>query len=438
MPRPSAIAASLLLFSLLALSTTARLGADDRWPQWRGPDGTGASSGNPPLEWSEEKNVAWKVDLPGLGSSTPVVWGDLLFLTAALDTGRGPDGEAGSADRSGRVPGNVHQWVVLAYDRRDGTERWRTVVAEGEPHEGSHPDATWASNSPVTDGEHLIAYFGSQGIFGLDLEGKVVWQRDFGEMLKRNAFGEGSSPALHGNRVVVQWDHEGDSFIAVLDKTTGEEKWRQQRDEQSSWSTPLVVEHDGRAQVITNATTNVRSYDLETGELLWYTSGMTVNVIPSPVAKDGIVYLTSGFRGYALLAIRLAGAKGDVTGSENVLWSYDQDTPYVASPLLYDDTLYFFKVLTNVLTAFDVEKGEPLYGPVRVEDVGTVYASPVGAAGRIYVLDRRGVTVVLDAGPEYRVLATNRLDDGFDASPVVVGEDLYLRGRESLYCLRAQ
>ncbi len=425
-------ALALLALALVSIGAAPSNDSDALWPSWRGPNGTGEAEGSPPISWTEEKNLQFKVELPGLGSSTPVAWGKRLFLTVAIDTGKTPDGSPGEQDRAGRAPDNVHDWVVLAYDTDSGAEVWRTTVASGVPHEGSHMDSTWASNSPVTDGKLLYAYFGSAGLFALDLDGEVKWQRDFGDMNTRLAFGEGSSPAIHEDTLVIQWDHEGDDFIAALDAASGEVKWQQPRDEITSWSTPIIVETGGRPQIITNATTNVRGYDLETGHVVWTTTGMTENVIPSPVHKDGVVYVMSGFRGYALQAIELAGAEGDLTGTEKVLWTYDKDTPYVASPLLYQGNLYFFKVITNIFTALKAEDGALLYSE-RLSDLANAYASPVGAAGRIYLIGRRGKALVLEAGDELKVLSVNVLDDRFDASPVVLGDSLYLRGRQYLY-----
>jgi outer membrane protein assembly factor BamB len=246
-------------------------------------------------------------------------------------------------------------------------------------------------------------------------------------------FGEGSSPALAGDRLVVQWDHEGESFVVALDKKTGRELWRQERDEDTSWATPLVVEHGGRAQVVTSATNKVRSYDIGSGALLWETAGMTANTIPSPVHVDGLVILTSGFRGNALLAVKLAEAKGDITGSSAIAWKYDRDTPYTPSPLLYGDELYFLKGNNGLLSCFNARTGERLYGPERLDGVPNVYASPLGADGRIYVAGREGAVAVVQRGPAFKVLATNTLDDGFDASPVAVDSELYLRGMKYLY-----
>jgi len=417
------------------------------WPQWRGPrmDGV-APDANPPVVWSEERNVRWKAELPGRGSGTPVIWGDAVYLLTAIPAGEGKevDQELEDWQKSGRPlfegKGYVRstheqQFAVVALDRATGRIRWRKVLGEEQPHEGIHPTSSWASASPVTDGEHLFCFFGSRGLYATDMEGKLLWKKDLGDMQTRRGWGEGSSPALHGDTLVVNWDHEGPSFLVALDKRTGREKWRRERDEVSSWFTPLVVEHDGRAQVITTGAERVRSYDLETGELVWKGPGLTVNAIPTPVASGERVYVTSGYRGSVLLAIRLDRAKGDIAGTDAVVWTHDRDTPYVASPLLYDDTLYFFKHLQGVLTAFDVETGKPRFGPVRIPELHQVYASPVGAGGRVYAPGRKGNTIVFRHGPELEILAVNQLDDGFDASPAVAEDALYLRGQRFLYCI---
>jgi outer membrane protein assembly factor BamB len=289
----------------------------------------------------------------------------------------------------------------------------------------------------VTDGKHVYAYFGSRGQHCYDLEGNLKWQKDLGRMQTKLDFGEGSSPALFDNTLVINWDHEGDDFIVALDKQTGQELWRQPRDEETSWGTPFVVRHGGQTQVVTAATRKIRSYDLASGKLLWECAGLTTNSIPSPVAVDGIVYLTSGFRGNALLAIRL-GRTGDLTGTDAIVWRHNKSTPYVPSPLLYDDKLYFFAGNNGVLSCFDAKSGRALIDAQRVEGLQNVYASPVGAGGRVYLVGRNGVTVVIKHSDKLEVLATNRLDEKFDASPAVAGKELFLRGQEYLYCIAAK
>ena len=434
-----ALAAALALSAGVATAAPpATSDVEGGWPAWRGPSRTGSAAfGNPPTLWSETKNVRWKKAMPGLGLSSPIVWGDRLFVTTAVPTGEKVDDAPPAGRGDGIPPDQVLSYEVHALDRADGSTVWQRSVRMEAPHEGTHPDGAWATGSPVTDGEVLIAFFGSRGLYAFDLDGEELWRRDFGDMRTRLGFGEGSSPALAGDRVFVIWDHEDESFIVALDKMTGEEIWRRPREEDTAWTTPLVVEHGGRAQVITSATHRIRSYDVDTGDLIWETTGMTVNAIPSPVYAEGVVYLTSGFRGSKLLAVRLDGARGDITGTENVLWSVDRDTPYVPSPLLHDGVIYFTKVNRGILSAFDAATGEALYQNQRLGAVRNIYASPVGVGDRVYFASRDGEFLVAKAGPTFEVLAENELDDRFDASPAIVGDVIYLRGRRNLYCIAA-
>lgn len=418
------------------------------WPQWRGPEATGvAPYANPPVEWSETKNIRWKIQVPGKGHASPVIWDNLIFVLTAIEQDTGAEKKQQEKEvspqeqrrrffRRRRVkPTTVVKFTILAIDRKDGSVLWQHSPREQIPHEGTHPTGTWASNSAVTDGKLVFAHFGSNGLYCYDLKGNLKWEKDLGDMTTRNGFGEGSSPALYGDKIIINWDHEGDSFIVVLNKNTGKEVWRADRDEVTSWATPIIVENNGKPQVIASATKRIRSYDLETGDLIWKSAGMTLNTIPSPVFGNGLVYATSGFRGNALLAIRLADAKGDVTDTEAIVWKYDRDTPYVPSPLLYEETLYFLKRNGGILSCFNAKDGQPYYGPVRLEGIEGIYASPVGAGGRVYIAGRNGVILVLKHGTEFEVLAQNSLDDGFDASPAVVDNELFLRGRKNLYCI---
>jgi outer membrane protein assembly factor BamB len=329
----------------------------------------------------------------------------------------------------------VQQFTILALRRADGKVLWKKVLREELPHEGTHPTGTWASSSAATDGEVVLAFFGSRGLYALDpAKGTLLWEKDLGDMKVKLGFGEGSTPAIAGDRVVVQWDHEGESFLVALDKKTGRELWRQKREEATSWATPLVVEHGGKTQIVTSATGKVRSYDAAQGDLLWETPGMTMNAIPTPVHKDGLVFLMSGFRGNAALAVKLDEAKGDLQAAPSAIaWKLDRDTPYVPSPLLYGNELYFLKGNNGLLSCHDARSGERLFGPERIEGVPNVYASPIGAGGRVYVAGREGATAVLEAGRTFKLLATNTLEDGFDASPLAVDKELYLRGQKYLY-----
>jgi outer membrane protein assembly factor BamB len=451
--------------------------ADQNWGQWRGPNADGTSpNGNPPTEWSESKNVKWKIAIPGLGNATPIVWDNLVFVQTAVPVakkpeaklnlnvapqvaglpqqqpppggaggerrrpggpgGGGPGGQGGGGRGGfggGGAPTSPYQFTMLAVDRVTGKIAWQKSLREELPHEGHHGDGSFASGSPITDGETLFAYYGSRGLFAMDLKGNVKWQKDLGDMRTRNAFGEGSSPALHGNVLVVNWDHEGEDFIVAFDKS-GKELWRKQRDEATSWSTPLIVVSGGTTQAVVNASQKVRSYEIHTGKEIWSVGPLTANAIPSAVTGNGLIYSMAGFRGAALFAVKL-GQTGDLTGSDAIAWSRAKDTPYVPSPLLYGDRLYFFKGNEATLTILDAKTGQGLVEAERLEGMRGVYASPVGAAGRVYLLGRDGGALVLKKGDKAEVLATNKLDDRFDASPAIVGNQLFLRGKANLYCI---
>jgi outer membrane protein assembly factor BamB len=433
-----------LFAALLIAQPSAQVGAgpsrtasaaDRYWPQWRGPSANGISrTANPPVEWSEKKNVRWKVEVPGRGSSSPVVWGDRVFILTAIPAG------AGLADShrplGGVAPRSVHRYVVMAFDRRDGRIAWERTAREEAPHEASHQDnGTWASASAITDGEHVIAPFESRGIYAYDMNGNLVWEKDLGDKSMRNEFGEGSTPVLYKNHLVIVWDHTKGSFITALDKRTGKELWRVSRNEIDTWATPYVVEDAGRAQVIVPGMNRLHSYDLETGAVVWHSQGLTMNPIPSPVGEDGMVIATSGFRGNNLKAIRITGAKGDLNGTNAIAWSLDRDTPYVPSPVLYDGFLYLLKSNSPILSLFDAKTGKPHYQLQRLDGLSEVFASPVGAAGRVYITGRDGTTLVIRNGGTFEVLARNVLDDGFDASPALVDNEIYMRGYRYLYSL---
>jgi outer membrane protein assembly factor BamB len=415
-------------------------GWSESWPQWRGPDANGtAPKADPPVSWDESTNVSWKAPLPGRGSATPAVWGDRVFVLTAANTDRTADAaELPKADpqfeKKTTAPANYYRFVVLCFDRGTGKLRWERVATEQVPHEGHHPTHSYAAGSPATDGHCLYASFGSRGVYCYDLDGNLLWKRDLGRLNTRLGWGEAVTPVVHGDTLLLNWDQEADSALYCLDARTGKTRWKADRDEKTSWNTPLVVEHRGRTQVIVNGTTRVRSYDLETGEPIWQCGGMTVNAIPSAVAGDGVVYCVSGYRGAAAAAISL-DARGDVT--DKVLWRYGRGTPYVPSPLLLGDRLYFTQTNEPLLTSLDVRTGKPVLDRARLEGLGTLYASPMAAAGRIYLVDREGTTLVLRAGDKLDVLATNRLGDPVDASPAAVGRQLFLRGEKYLYCIEA-
>jgi outer membrane protein assembly factor BamB len=416
---------------------------NSNWPAWRGPLFTGeVVKGNPPTTWSETKNIKWKIPLPGKGLSTPIVWGDQIFLTSAIPLDKKASEETLAKLKEGqatwmqpKLPEYLQQFVVYSIDKNTGKTLWQKVVSEQFPHEGTHNDGSWASQSCVTDGEYLIASFGSFGIYCFDLKGNLKWEKDLGDMNIRASFGEGSSPALYNDYLIVNWDHEKDSYIYVLNKKDGEMIWKKKRDEKTSWSTPIVVPVKGKRQLIVSATGKSTAYDLQNGDIIWEISGMTENVIPSPVTDGELIYLISGFRGAALQTIRLNEASGELKGSSALVWTYNKNTPYVPSPLLYNNRLYYLRGNDERLSCVDAKTGKIFYEAIKLDGMKGVYASPIGVNGLVYVLGRNGMCYVIKDGEGFNVVSKNHLDDNFDASPAVIGNNLYLRGLKSLYCI---
>ena len=438
--------AVVMAFVCICLTfTSAEVSAvsgSEYWPAWRGPDYTGVSSkGNPPVTWSESQNIKWKIKLAGDGSnSSPVIWGNKIFFQEALktDVQSKPSASGGNSEGrrgpGGSPPSNVYKFNLVCLDRSSGGVLWQKTVREELPHEGHHADHGFASFSPVTDGKLVWAYFGSRGLHCLDVDGNVKWSKDLGRMNTVMSFGEGGSLAVAGNAAIVVMDHEKGSAIYAVNKETGELLWKKDRDEPSSWATPLPVEVNGKIQVVTSATNLIRSYDLQTGEQIWQCAGQTRNVIPSPVAGFGMVYCTSGYRGSSLQAIEL-NRTGNLSGTDAVKWHIKEATPYVPSPLLYGDKLYVCSVNQGVVSCYNARTGEPYFLKEKLEQIDGIYASGAGAGGRVYFAGRNGVTYVLKHSEKFEVLAVNKLDDKFECSPAFAGNELYLKGKQNLYCI---
>ena len=434
----------VIAFLVLVNSSVFGDSADDYWPTWRGPNRNGVSpKGNPPSTWSETENVKWKIKLSGDASnSSPIVWEDKIFFQTAIKTDKQGKPETPSANEGGgnrRGPGgspptNIYQFNLVCLDRNSGKELWQKTVREVLPHQGHHNDHGFTSFSPVTDGRLIWTNFGSRGLYCFDMDSNLKWSKDLGPMNTVMGFGEGGSLAVAGNAVIVVRDHEEDSFIIALNKETGEILWRKDRDEPTSWATPLPIEVNGKIQVVTSATNFIRSYDLESGEIIWQCSGQTRNVIPSPVTGFGMVYCTSGFRGSSLQAIEL-GKTGDLSETNAVKWHVKEAMPYVPSPLLYGDKLYVCSVNQGVISCYNAKTGEAYFLKERLEKINGIYASPAGAAGRVYFVGRNGVTYVLKHSEKFEFLAVNTLDDKVDCSPAFVDNDMYIKGKENLYCL---
>ena len=422
----------------------ALLAANDDWPRWRGPNDDGMARGGAPLDWSGGSNIAWRAPIPGRGHSSPVIWGEKIFLTTAVPKGAGqqngvlppavPQPRRGPG--GGAAAGQEHRFLVLCLNRHTGKVLWEREATVATPHEGYHHRyGSFASNSPVTDGKRLYAFFGSRGLYCYDLDGKLIWRKEFPPMRMRNAFGEGVAPVIDGDRLYLKFDQEASSYMLALDRHTGKELWRAERDEVSSWSPPLVVNHNGTKQVVVSATNKVRSYEPATGRVIWECAGLGSNVIPAPVVAGDTVIVMSGHREPNLLAIRL-GRRGDLTGTDAIAWTNDRGNSYTASPVLHENKLYFLTD-SGMLSCLDVRTGEAHYRQQRLPKPYNFKASPVAAAGKLYLAAEDGDVIVVGMGAKYEVLATNSLEgESFIATPAISGESLYLRGQNTLYCIR--
>lgn len=440
--------------SVFALAVLPTVCFAANWSHWRGDHGNGISlTAKPTTTWSLEENVKWKVRVPGRGSGSPIVWNDRVFVVTAVPAlgqgqprqertepavaerrrrgGRGPGG------RPGRGAGALQllQFKLLCFSRGSGDLLWEQIAVEATPHQGTHNTNSFASASPCTDGKHVYAHFGSRGLYCYTMDGELRWKRDnLGRMDTRSGFGEGSSPTIAGNLIIVPWDHEGPSNISALNKLTGETVWEQSREEPTCWATPLIVPHNGRHQIVMNGQNYARSYDLASGKELWRCGGQTDRPAASAVSANGIVFIGSGFRGAFLGAFKLGG-RGDIERTDNVAWSLDRDTPDIASPVLSDGRLYFHKGKSGVISCVDAETGKPHYMSKRLPKLKTIYASPVAANGHVYFTGRSGTTVVIKDAPDLEIVATNSLGETIDATPAPVDSELFIRGENHLFCI---
>ncbi len=416
---------TLCLTLMLVVATFACPALADNWAHWRGPTGNSvAVDAQPPIHWSDTKNVKWKVPIPGRGSGSPVLWDERIFVVTAV-----------AADDNPTAPLPKLAFKLLCFDRNNGRLLWDRTAVVATPHQQTHATHFFASASPCTDGEHVYAHFGSRGLYCYTMDGVLKWSRtDFGKMETRMSYGEASSPTLEGDKILVPWDHEGPSSLYALDKATGKTIWKAERDEPTCWATPLVVEHQGAKQVVMNGQTCARAYDLQTGKELWRCGGQAQRPVASAVAANGLVFIGSGFQGAFLGAFRLDG-QGDLENTDHVAWVWDHDTPDIASPMLSGNRLYFHKGKTGMLSCVDAATGTPHYITARVPGVERTYASPIAAGGYVFVTGRSGTTVVLDDSDQLNVVATNSVGETVDATPAPVDNELIIRGENHLFCI---
>lgn len=413
---------------------------ESNWPQWRGPLWNGvAPQGNPPIEWSEDKNLIWKVPIDGQGWSTPIIWSNHIFLHTAIPMDKDlpiPDVIPPGTPNIGKHPAVSSTWKaqrigVICLDRDTGKEKWRRIIFEGMPHQSHHRKGGFASQSPVTDGQHVYSYFGSFGLYCFDFAGELVWEKPFEPQAMEDSLGEGTSPALHGDRLIIVADQEQQSNIVAIDKHTGKEIWKTKRNEVSNWSTPRIFTHQDRTQILVNGAP-VICYDFESGEALWECAGQSLSAVPMPAVGQGLAFAASGWRKDTVHAIRL-GQRGDLTNTEHLVWKLDRGAPYVPCPMVWGEEIYLLED-SSFFSCLRAVDGKQHYLKHRLPGSLNFSASPVGASDRIYLLSEEGKTVVLQRGAKPTILAINELDGRFQASPAIVGNRIYIRSSEHLYC----
>ena len=433
-----------IALTVVGLGSFAGHASAGNWPQWRGPDGSGISNEkNLPSEWSPTRNIKWKTPIDGRSHSSPIVWGNRVFLTTAVEGAVVPGAKAVKhvveGDKEFMHPDSVgadrkHTFKVLCLDRDSGKILWQQTAWEGTPYDNRHRKSSYAASTPATDGKLVYAFFGTEGLYAYDFKGNLAWKAQLGN-LGTVGMGTGTSPILFDNLVIVQCDEENGaaSFIVALDKKTGKEVWKTPRKVQVSWSTPLLVRTATRAELITSGTETVISYDPATGKELWRHKGVESNAIPSPVANNEMAYLVAGFPAKIALAIRL-GQNGDLTGTPNVPWKYEKGTAYVPSPILYGDYLYLMTD-RGILTCIDAKTGEVKYEGGRIPIPATFTASPVAFEGKILMTSEDGDTFIVKAGPKHDVLGTNSVGEPVYASPAIADGRIFIRGEKNLYCI---
>lgn len=419
----------------------------ENWPQFRGPDARGLASGtNLPDRWSATENIAWKTDVPGRAWSSPIVWENRVFLTTAVNRGKLEAPKKGLYFGGNRpeAPKVQQEYKVICLDLSSGKLLWEQSVHQGPPQGPIHIKNSFASETPVTDGERVYAYFGNLGMYCVDLDGHPVWSKPFEPRPIRNGWGTAASPVLHGDHLYIVNDNDEQSYLLCLDKHSGQEVWRVERDEKSNWSTPFVWQNDQRTELVTLGTDKVRSYDLE-GKLLWWFTGMSKITIATPYEHQGLLYVSSGYvldSHRPLYAIR-PGASGDIslgpdqTSNEFIAWCQPTAAPYNPATLIYDGWLYVLYD-RGMMSCFRPDTGEPSYERERIPGGKHFTASPWAYDGKVFGLNEDGVTFVLRAGSKFELLHTNQLadDDMCMATPAIVGDRLLLRTSKRLYCVQ--
>jgi len=432
--------------SLLLVASFSIVYAEN-WPGWRGPGSLGVSSEKGiPVKWNMSQNVKWKAEVPGLGHSSPIVWGNRVFVTTAVSSDPKEDYWEKGFPQIQRKPDSAEiSWKLLCFDRDTGTLLWEQTAVRNKPLNARHTKNSYASQTPATDGTFVFAFFGDQGMYCYDFQGKLIWNKDLGTFTMRNGWGMGTSPVVYRDLVIQTCDQEpGGSFIIALDKRTGTTVWKTDRDEASSWSTPFLYLQGSRPELIVNATRAIRSYDPATGRLLWECHGPATSITaPTPTSSNGLIFVSSGFiieEVRPLTAFR-PGASGDITlkegeqTSKNIAWRQLTAAPYIPSPIAYGD--YIFVLLDQgFLACYDARTGKEIYGKQRIDVGANFSASPVAVDGKLYIMSEDGEVYVISAGPKYELLAKNSLGEAVMASPAVSDGKMFVRALKHLYCIQ--
>jgi len=435
--------AAVLAVVVVMLGSVSTFGQQN-WPQFRGPGSRGVSDANDlPETWSKTENVVWSKPIPGRGWSSPVVWGDRIFLTSAVKLkGKEEKVRPGLYMLGERpTPKEPHRWSVYCLDFKTGGLLWEKVAYEGVPKEGHHLKNSLASETPVTDGKRIYAYFGNVGVFAYDMDGKLAWKVDLGRYAMAQNWGTASSPVIYGDRLFIVDDNEEHSFVVTLDTATGKEIWRKDRDEKSNWATPYIWDNGERTELVTCGRKRVRSYSLD-GKLLWELGGMSTIVIPTPFSAHGLLYVTSG---YVLSAFKPVfaikpGASGDIslknkqTTNSSIAWAQLKAGPYNVSPVVYGDTLYILYD-RGLFSAYDARTGKTLYEPAlaRIGASEHFTASPWAYQGKIFCLSEEGQTLVIPTGHKFEIVHKNNLDELTMATPAIARGSLFIRTESQLY-----
>jgi outer membrane protein assembly factor BamB len=431
----------------LLLAGSAR--GEDHWPAFRGGALAGMGEAETlPAAWDTSRNVLWKADVPGRGWSSPIVWGDRVFLTSCISDDKQADPRKGLyiADLQGKAPPGEHQWIILCLDARTGKKLWQKTAFQGKARGSVHIKNTLASETPVTDGERVYAVFGNVGIVSYTVDGKEEWKQDRPARKMQMGWGTGASPAVFGGKLFIVNDNDEESSLAALDGKTGRELWRQKRTEKSNWATPFVWKHQERTEIVTAGRGGVRSYGLD-GKLLWELKGMSIITIPTPFARNGLLYVSSGYVADPFIKPVYAikpGASGDIslkkgtTSNDFIAWSQSSAGPYHPTPLAYGDYLYVLYD-RGFLSCFEASTGKPVYENRRLGGGSNAFtASPWAYGGKLFCLSEDGNTFVIAAGPDFKVLQQNKLEEMALATPALAGGSLFLRTQTKLYCLREQ